>query len=1471
MSGESMTLPSPSPSVAISDLPAPMSTAITMRETTYMNAHPAHINARSSTVRRLTLRVALAVVAVLAMAVSPAFAAQSRVEVGSFGSDGTSATTFSGANQLAFDQAAHRLFVLDTGASTIDGFDASIVGTHTPLGGGFPVSVAATGGAPDVAVDNSGGSSAGNLYFLSETSGLYGFTPAGTARAGNFPVSGFGDPCGSAVDLSGNVWVGDYGTLSVKEFDATGGSVGSVDTSDQGRPCHVAFDANADLYVAMYNGPTWKYTAASGYVTATEVDTDATYALTVDRVSHQLYVAHGDHVSVYDAAGVPLYDFGGDIAAASVGGVAVDQGSNQVYVSDTGNGLVHVFGAPVTVPGATTGAASPVALTTATLNGTVDPGGVAVTDCHFEYIDDAGFQTNGFANATHTPCTPNPGSGSGDVAVSAAISGLTLDTTYHVRLVATNTNATSKGTDQAFTTDTAVRDLATDPAAAVGAVSATLNGTLDPNGAPITDCHFEYTADTDFQANGFTNATHVACNGDPGSGSGDVAVAADVVSLTPETTYHFRLVATNANGTTQGAEQSFATDRPVHGVTTATATSVTNTTVILNGSLSPDGTAVTDCHFSYVAQAEFNLHGFANATSAACAPDPGASATPVDVSAAVAGLTAGTAYRFRLVATNANGTSTGADATFTTPGSPAVETTGSPTRTATTARLDSRVDPRGVSATYHFEYGDQGPCDTHPCTATADHPAGSGDEIELVSQQITGLTPNTTYHYRVIADNGNPDGPAHGNDMTLTTRTTDTPLSHGHYPGPPDSDRAWEQVSTPDTGGNAVTRALAISDNGDRALYAVNGGSPGSAYGALNNVGSNHLFAERTASGWQDRPLYPSRAQAPGNLWTEPIGSSDLSQLFSVNRDITNVGTIDVWHFRPGAPASHVFGAAFAEENITRYIGVSDDGSRLVSVVRGSLDPDHPVAGADQGHLDRNLYDITSGTPHLISLLPDGSVPNCGVDGTSLDVAGDRLSRAQHWVSSDGLHVFFPSNGNVSPCGGSGDLQLFVRDVATQTTRQVGPAGSHFIRSTDSSAFFSTERSLVSRDTGGNDVYRYDLSSGGLSCVTCLSNLHADVEGSGHSQIAVSDDGSHLYFISSQPLLPGAGSEGIYRVDVARGELAYVAQAGIQGQAGDSGTSGNAISPDGSVFVFWSDAPGLNAIDGQQNGGTGQYYRYNDRDRSVVCVSCPADGSPPRGAVDKLGAASQLGPNLTAISDDGDYAFSTPTALVAADQNTAKPADLELAGSDVYEWRDGRLLLITDGLTTSVRAGPVVESVSPSGQDVFFTQHAQLTPDAIDASTHLYDARVGGGFDFPAAAPPCSLEACQGTASPLPNDADPGTPGFNGRGDQAGVAGKVSVSKPRAVTAFSATLRVRVSGPGRVSLAGSGLMAASHKASKASTVAARVSLSALGRRQLIRHGKLVRKVKVSFVPAGGRAVSVTVSLTFKAARQSGGR
>jgi hypothetical protein len=783
----------------------------------------------------------------------------------------------------------------------------------------------------------------------------------------------------------------------------------------------------------------------------------------------------------------------------------------------------------------------------------------------------------------------------------------------------------------------------------------------------------------------------------------------------------------------------------VPDVVTGEASALSDTSATLGGTVRPNGLALTDCHFEYVADAAFLATGFADLSSGGSAPcSPSAGSIPADledhtVTATITGLDPSRIYHFRLVAANTNASIKGLDAVV--PGAPLVETTGSPTRTATTVRLDSRVDPRETTASYHFEYGDQGPCDSNPCTSTPSQSAGSTNTFELVSQQLAGLKANTTYHYRIAAENGVPGGVV-GKDVAVTTRASDAPLTHGHLPGPPGSDRAWEQVSIPDTSGSPVGRSLAISDNGERAIYAIDGGSPGSQYGG-GLEGDNDQYAERTPKGWQNNGLFPTRAQAPGNLWGDPLGPSDLSQAYADNRDVTNTGYVGIWRMTPGALAQLVISVPFEQYNPGDANVTSADGSRVLTLLIGNFDPAHPV-----GPEDENLYDITTGTPHMVGLLPDGSIPSCGVKDMD-------PTPAQGWVTADGSHAFFSSFLGAR-C--QGPKALFVRDLLSSTTVQIA-AHVKFIRGTADAAFFTTEDSLAAGDKGGNDIYRYTIQDGGLDCLTCStaaagSVISGDNQTTDFDAIAVSDDGTHIYFRAAHRLLPGAAAEGIYRLHVPDSNVAYVAPV-APGGARVSGytTFGNAMSPDGSVFVFQSNNPALDAVNGAQSGGTLQDYRYDDNDRSLVCVSCPGDGSLPRGPLNSVGGLEGPpdGAPGAALTSGGDLVFVTPTPLAADDQNTALPNQDPAVGDDVYEWRDGRLLLVTDGQSFNAVA-PSFAGVSRSGRDVFFIQAAQLTPDAIDAQRRLYDARIGGGFDFPRAPEPCSLDACQcellGTGQP---------------------------------------------------------------------------------------------------------------------------
>jgi sugar lactone lactonase YvrE len=1103
-------------------------------------------------------------------------------EFGPIGRDGTPATPFSGdILRLALDNTTRRLYVTAPDTPGIFGFDVATPPSFAPVAGFSPLTTPPFSEALGFAVDNTGLSSAGRLYLDSiQTNLVYGFTPAGTQLGSPFPLdpavspgSPNGSPtslCGAAVDSAGNVWVANSATSRILEYSSAGASMpGVVNTSSQGKPCALAFDSNDDLYASTENG-VWKYTAASGYATATRFTTLKAVAIAVDPVTHRLFAAFDRWVDEYDSSGGLIDEFAFDFSAPRYQGIAVDPNNRFVYVAAANSRVVRVFGPGVILPEIQIGDATALANTSATLAGSVGGQGLALSDCHFEYVTKAAFRVSGF--------------------------------------------------------------------------------------------------------------------GDLGSG----------------------------------------------------------------GSVDCSPSAGT-------MPADLNQHA---------------------VSGAVTGLERGTAYVFRLAATNSEGSAASGPREFDTSGPPDVETVGSPLRTALGANLEGRLNPRGAATEYHFEYGTAGPCDSNPCESTSPQAAGSGSLIEFVSQPVVGLVPGMTYHYRLVADNGNPDGPAFGGDMTVTTRDSDAPLTHGHFPGPTGSDRAWEQVNLANTGGNPVLGGMSFSDSGERAIYQIPGGTPitdsGSAY--------NQFFAERSPGGWLSKQILPPRADVVGPNWVAPFGTPELSKLFTFNANITS-GQLSYWRLQPaGAPARLLESSAAQSD----FFVASEDGSRDLIVSRESIDSAHPTAPGV-----KNLYDISSGAPQLVSLLPDNSAPTCGIGGSpaafGLPINSSR--ETEHRISADGRFLLFPSSG--ASCGGP--VHLYVRDMVAGSTVDVAPApisgndcGAAFVKSTPGAVFFWTQSRLSAADsvplngctgTSGGDVYRYDLSGGAVPCDTCvIPGLAADVfintgASKGPAQeIAVAEDGSRVYFQSSSQLLPGAAAPGVYRVDVAGGDFAYVAPA-ADTKAGDNAFFGNAISSDGSVLIFRSDNAALNQLNGAQNGGRFQYYRYDDDDRSLVCASCPQDGSAaPAPAVNQLASPSsdEVGPNANPLDDDGEtFVFSTPTTLVGADQNGAQLGQDPSIGIDLYEWRDGRLLLVSDGLTRwpNSAVAPTPNGVSPSGRDVFFTASAQYTPDALDAYNRLYDARIGGGIDFPAPPKPCPLEVCQGTPKGAPATAEFGSQGFAGPGN----------------------------------------------------------------------------------------------------------
>ena len=159
----------------------------------------------------------------------------------------------------------------------------------------------------------------------------------------------------------------------------------------------------------------------------------------------------------------------------------------------------------------------------------------------------------------------------------------------------------------------------TEPASSVTQISAVLNAGVNPNGATVEDCHFEYGTSTSYGFN-------VACSSLPGSGSSPVAVSASLPGLSANTTYHFRIVASNGGGTSHGGDRTLSTPPKPPKVLTLTASAVTRQSATLNASVDPNGGEVGACEFEYGASDAYG-------SSVPCTALPGSGEGAVAVSA----------------------------------------------------------------------------------------------------------------------------------------------------------------------------------------------------------------------------------------------------------------------------------------------------------------------------------------------------------------------------------------------------------------------------------------------------------------------------------------------------------------------------------------------------------------------------------------------------------------------------------------------------------------------------------------------------------------------------------------------------------------------------------------------------------------------------------------------------------------------
>jgi hypothetical protein len=520
----------------------------------------------------VTIMVLCAWAGVLALASSSALAKTAHVFSSTFA--GSGAQALSEPTGVAVNNETGDVYVVDTGNDRVEEFSPTGATVLAEFNGS--VGPAQPFSSPEaIAVDNSGHAldPSNDDVYVADTghdvidkfnaTGIYEGQLTGTcASPGTCPgsVIPFGAPLrGVAVDPEGNVWVDAGEQTQVDEFSDTGSFIKSF-TNERGTDPGFAVDSSDNVYLVNGFEGVSKYESSGTAITEFFGFSSDVSALAIDPATNDLFIDRASSIAQYGPFGEPfsepLATFPSEGLSGS-DGIAVSN-AGTVFATQREAGSVEIFDeAPF--PGVAAEPVSNRAVSSVTLNGAVDPEGAEVTSCEFEYGTEAGVYPR------KEPCAQTlPLTGGAAVPVSANLTGLAPDTTYHYRLAAENVDKLTEVTaDQEFTTRGA--GISDESVENVEPTAATLQARIDPNGSATT-YHFEY--DTSPYNTSASHGTSLPLPAAAiGAGTNPVLVSVRLKGLQPGTSYHYRVVAVSELA--PGELETF--DGPDETLTTATS------------------------------------------------------------------------------------------------------------------------------------------------------------------------------------------------------------------------------------------------------------------------------------------------------------------------------------------------------------------------------------------------------------------------------------------------------------------------------------------------------------------------------------------------------------------------------------------------------------------------------------------------------------------------------------------------------------------------------------------------------------------------------------------------------------------------------------------------------------------------------------------------------------------------------------
>ncbi|HTT93256.1 MAG TPA: hypothetical protein VMF55_01170, partial [Solirubrobacterales bacterium] len=524
---------------------------------------------------------------------------------------------------------------------------------------------------------------------------------------------------------------------------------------------------------------------------------------------------------------------------------------------------------------------------------------------------------------------------------------------------------------------------------------------------------------------------------------------------------------------------------------------VTGTSAHLTGTINTNEATEVTVHF------EYRVVGESNWTTT---PDQGAAATstPEPVEADISGLLPAKEYEARLSATRPGlqvaqpGQSSvwSSVTTFETEiVAPAVSTQGATGITGSAATLIGSVNAEGSPTTYYFEYG---PTTNYGFRVPAgEAPAGNGRVPHRFTSSIAGLSPGTTYHFRIVAKNA--AGSSFGDDVEFTT------------PATPPPNRAYEQVTPVDQQGGNINGALGVEALPDaEGISYVTTPVGGDALSAPKEA---RVLSLRGATDWGPQihvdPPFNVRTGLNFAL-TAAVSDDGTHALVASNRALAPGGAegSEVMNFyvKDIRDGSYAFVAKVEGENAAAQVikelrhtvmAASPDFSWIVfwsgnSLLPGTPESDNRETNEGKGVVYR--WSVTGGLE--VASKTSGSVQGM---------------RYLHWqnlplrqVSTDGQRIFFQQEGGVFLREGGHTEPVSVSEIDDS----VQPAELIACSESGRYVFFMAGRLTPDAPEGQQSLYRYDVDSKNLEFAS------AEVPINWERILGVSPDGSTIYWIA---------------------------------------------------------------------------------------------------------------------------------------------------------------------------------------------------------------------------------------------------------------------------------------------------------------------------------------------------------------------